>query len=767
MENLYINNILVEQIYEYLIIRYENNQFADYIFSSLSIDIHNKISLEISYNDFFNLLYYLNHISEDNQICYETGVYFAKTKLYANIKSPFIKNSSEKTFKKMDVLLKNFFSEINVTNNYIKDEHLDLKIFFSNKAITPNYYFYEFIKGIISAIPERWNLPRTKIKVKSYPIDLNKLLNDIDIVFKNENNKIFIGEKIVAEEKDKKIQKVTSDLYIRDIYIPRKVKMNTDSFKISIKWKSFTKKQFLFKLFLDFMGIAIFIFLFYQREIWGTLNIVSWIVVYYFSINILMNLYKKSNIRKIYRIAELEYIADLKKISTSAGEAVFHSNNRLKSIENLIEITKKIIYEKDIVSLFATIRKLAAEALHAERATVFIHDSSNHELISGPGFSEKEEEFRIPEDRGIAGDIFKLKKVINIKDAYNNPNFNKSIDRQTGFKTKTILGAPLIDLGNNLVGVIQVLNKKEGEFTDFDEELLKTLSAYIASALKDSLTLQNLKQQGIDPELFKGLNSVTQFLMTEINVLQNKVSELSDPESGNVFSRFKNSSVLLKQLTFIFNDDYMIKDSIFKIRELLDSFVAFINQHKKEKNIVYDHVVNISINSELQSDRSIINRAFFSILINSIESIETEGEIKVRIYNYIILPKKIVYEYNLKYILDNYNTFCEENTLDFIEYLKGKKPLLENELTQIIAVMEKYIVFDIADTGEAINRDEHGKIFQPFYSTKDRFGLGLPQAKTAITRLGGEIILPKKFEKEKIFRILLPYAMKKDDHYEK
>jgi len=55
--------------------------------------------------------------------------------------------------------------------------------------------------------------------------------------------------------------------------------------------------------------------------------------------------------------------------------------------------------------------------------------------------------------------------------------FNRDIDQKTGYKTKTILCMPIMIQGN-VIGVVQMVNKKNGHFTKSDEESFETFAVY-------------------------------------------------------------------------------------------------------------------------------------------------------------------------------------------------------------------------------------------------------------------------------------------------
>jgi adenylate cyclase len=167
--------------------------------------------------------------------------------------------------------------------------------------------------------------------------------------------------------------------------------------------------------------------------------------------------------------------------------------------EELIEITEAISSELHLDALLARIMAGATKLLDAERSTLFVYDPHTNELWSkvaeGAG-----EPIRIPADAGIAGAAFIGGEVLNIADAYADPRFNQQIDRHSGFHTRNILSAPVIDRAGERLGVVQVLNRRGGPFNAGDVRRLKAFCAEIAVAIQnaqlfsDVLALKNYNE---------------------------------------------------------------------------------------------------------------------------------------------------------------------------------------------------------------------------------------------------------------------------------
>ena len=152
----------------------------------------------------------------------------------------------------------------------------------------------------------------------------------------------------------------------------------------------------------------------------------------------------------------------------------------------LVKIGQAVAAEKSIDALIKTIAEETKIALNADRCTVFIYDKNSNELYSkvATGFDDVQE-LRIPADKGLAGHVVQTGETINIKDAYNDKRFNKSVDKKTGYRTKTILCMPIKNFNQEIIGVFQVLNKFDETFTIDDEDLL------IAIASSAGISLEN------------------------------------------------------------------------------------------------------------------------------------------------------------------------------------------------------------------------------------------------------------------------------------
>jgi len=161
------------------------------------------------------------------------------------------------------------------------------------------------------------------------------------------------------------------------------------------------------------------------------------------------------------------------------------SERQARNLKALLGVAKALASEIKLDNLLQVIVAKAAEVMDAERATLFLYDKPRNELWSKTTQKLEINEIRVALGVGIAGTVAKTRALINIGDAYADPRFDSTFDKQTGYRTRSILCLPLIGNGDSLVGVIQVLNKRNREtFDEIDESLLAGLSDHITVALE-------------------------------------------------------------------------------------------------------------------------------------------------------------------------------------------------------------------------------------------------------------------------------------------
>eukprot|EP00697_Spironema_sp_BW2_P010966 gnl/Spiro4/26516_TR13196_c0_g1_i1.p1 gnl/Spiro4/26516_TR13196_c0_g1~~gnl/Spiro4/26516_TR13196_c0_g1_i1.p1 ORF type:complete len:1451 (-),score=397.27 gnl/Spiro4/26516_TR13196_c0_g1_i1:80-4432(-) len=179
-------------------------------------------------------------------------------------------------------------------------------------------------------------------------------------------------------------------------------------------------------------------------------------------------------------------------------------------IEAMIDVSKALSSELELLPLIRTIMARSKELLNADRCTLFLLDRDREELWSR--VSDGVKEIRIKSTQGIAGHVATKGETLNIPEAYDDPRFNKAIDTQTGYRTKTILCMPMVDEHGEVIGVTQMINKKTGVFENEDENLLASFSSQAAVAIQKAKVFQETIR--VRNQLNAILTSITSLILT-------------------------------------------------------------------------------------------------------------------------------------------------------------------------------------------------------------------------------------------------------------
>lgn len=168
-------------------------------------------------------------------------------------------------------------------------------------------------------------------------------------------------------------------------------------------------------------------------------------------------------------------------------------SGRIAELTTLLDVSRQLGATTELNPLLEQITAAACRVLNCERATIFLYDRARHELYSRVATGAKE--IRFSADLGIAGQCARDKAIINVPDAYADERFNREIDRKTGYLTRNLLTFPLDGHNGQLVGVLQVLNKRTGPFTSHDENLSSTLSSLAGVAIQRQMLLDEYAEK--------------------------------------------------------------------------------------------------------------------------------------------------------------------------------------------------------------------------------------------------------------------------------
>ncbi len=157
---------------------------------------------------------------------------------------------------------------------------------------------------------------------------------------------------------------------------------------------------------------------------------------------------------------------------------------RAEKLGAILEVAKALTVQRDLDRLLTLILEAATRVVDADWSSIFLVDRERQELWTR--VAQGTSEIRIPWGTGIAGHVARTGETVHIRDAYADPRFNRSIDLSTGYVTRTMLCVPMRTAsGASVAGVLEALNKSDGDFTAEDEELLLALGGQAAAAVEN------------------------------------------------------------------------------------------------------------------------------------------------------------------------------------------------------------------------------------------------------------------------------------------
>lgn len=162
------------------------------------------------------------------------------------------------------------------------------------------------------------------------------------------------------------------------------------------------------------------------------------------------------------------------------------NNKKSNDLSILLDISLGMIEKSNLSTLLGFIMEEATKIMLADRSTLYLIDSDRNELISFIAQKSEIKEIRLPMGIGIAGHVARYGCSVNIKDAYKTHLFHNGVDKQTGYRTRTVLCVPMKNREGKITGVLQVLNKKSGIFTEYDTWLLNSFAAFAATAIENA-----------------------------------------------------------------------------------------------------------------------------------------------------------------------------------------------------------------------------------------------------------------------------------------
>lgn len=382
-------------------------------------------------------------------------------------------------------------------------------------------------------------------------------------------------------------------------------------------------------------------------------------------------------------------------IHVNTGEIETDMLSHIK-FQRIMDINLELANELDKNKLFEMILSLTRELTHSDAGTLYIKSDDkkyldfkviqNKSLNIYMGGTKDEITWNsLPlyledgsENRSMVAVLSALEnKIINIPDVYNSVEYNfngtKNFDKNTGYKSKSMLVIPLINHEHDVIGVIQLINKtkRSGEILAYDksdEKIIRALSAQAAMALTNSQLILSLEG----------------FLDAFVSTIASAIDAKSKHTLKHITNISKLAPLIAKE---IHEDETIYKDVKYTQNDLKEIELA-----AKMHDI-----------GKISMPESIIDKATkLQLMIDGVELIKERAEILKRDYEIALLKNQITKEeyLNKLQVLDDDIKFVErvnigsefmrKEDVDKIQEIASHTYYKNNEKSFLITENERY-----------------------------------------------------------------------------
>lgn len=349
-------------------------------------------------------------------------------------------------------------------------------------------------------------------------------------------------------------------------------------------------------------------------------------------------------------------------------------------LQKIIKAAELVNSNIDLREVLKNIVNVAVDLTNADRGTLYLVDNNKKEIWSMIAMGSETYEIRLKIGEGLAGYCAQTGETINIKEVRSDPRFKPEIDSITGYITKDMICFPIKNNRNEIIGVLQLLNNKNGEFTERDEKFLIALSIHSAIAINNALMLQ--KQISINEELNLLKIEAEKAALLKTHFLAQMSHEIRTPLniilSGSQLLKMNSGNLDTNEITDLFE---MLERGSQRIIRTIEGIIEMskINSGDYELN-----------NEIIQLDEDILLplvKHFRNISLKKNVDVHFE---KTTDLNQIIRDKFMIYQIFAE-IIDNAVKFTDKGNIHIRQFLNNNGKLTVSILDSGVGISAEYL----------------------------------------------------------------------------
>ena len=161
-----------------------------------------------------------------------------------------------------------------------------------------------------------------------------------------------------------------------------------------------------------------------------------------------------------------------------------------EGLAGLLEVVEIVSSQLETEKLTDVIMEKGRLLTNSDRCSLFLVNEQRDRLISYL-HQGLENSIDLPINKGIAGKTVMEARILNIPDAYETDFFDCTTDRDSGYRTKSILSVPIYNNRGEVMGVTEMVNKKDDKpFTEWDTKLIQIFNVFCGISLENARLYQ-------------------------------------------------------------------------------------------------------------------------------------------------------------------------------------------------------------------------------------------------------------------------------------
>ncbi len=305
----------------------------------------------------------------------------------------------------------------------------------------------------------------------------------------------------------------------------------------------------------------------------------------------------------------------------------------IERYQRLIEISQGLVSTLDLDTLLDRIVHAAADLSNASEASILLFDENKGELVFQAATNKPQVRgLSVPVGGSIAGWIISNRQPIIIPDVEKDDRYFKDIEETSRVTTKSLLGVPLVTK-NKVIGALEAINKKNGGFTEEDQEILMTLGAQAAIAIENTRLFQ---QSDLIAEFVHEIRTPLSSITTAAQLLQ--YPQLPEEKHEQMAKVIQTESVRLSEMATSFlrlarleSGRTRFNFQKISIPNLLTECANLMEMNASQEGLklTVDYPGNFP---NINGDYDKIKQAIINLLSNSIKYNRPGGQIILRSY---------------------------------------------------------------------------------------------------------------------------------------